>query len=107
MQLPRRRSGRGASDPRQWANRSVRRVGSEVRGAPDTVRLGSSPCSAGGHRLVEGMPGNGKSCCQVASARSGGHYGRVQCTPDLLQPTVTAIGVGAATGVWGFSKARC
>jgi len=75
-----------------------------VRGAPDTVRLALVALLSGGHLLVEGMPGTGKTLlAKSLAAAIGGRYGRVQCTPDLLPADVTGTSVyGPATGVWDF-----
>ena len=69
-------------------------VGSAVRGAPDTVRLALVALLSGGHLLVEGMPGTGKTLlAKSLAAAIGGRFGRVQCTPDLLPADVTGTSV--------------
>ncbi len=94
----------GARDPRTVANELFDAVGSAVRGAPDTVRLALVALLSGGHLLVEGMPGTGKTLlAKSLAAAIGGRYGRVQCTPDLLPADVTGTSVyGPATGEWDF-----
>src|SRR3954468_14082162 len=49
---------------------------------------------AGGHLLVEDVPGVGKTTLARALARSiGGTFSRVQCTPDLLPSDVTGVSI--------------
>src|SRR3954465_10934 len=49
---------------------------------------------AGGHLLVEDVPGVGKTTLARALARSiGGTFSRLQCTPDLLPSDVTGVHV--------------
>ncbi len=104
MQLPRPPETALARDPRAVAAELFDAVGSAVRGAPDTVRLALVALLSGGHLLVEGMPGTGKTLLAKSMAAAiGGRYGRVQCTPDLLPADVTGTSVyGPASGVWDF-----
>ena len=49
---------------------------------------------AGGHALVEDVPGVGKTTLARALATAlGGTFRRLQCTPDLLPPDVTGVSV--------------
>ncbi len=49
---------------------------------------------AGGHLLLEDLPGLGKTTLAKAIARAvGGQFARVQCTPDLLPGDVTGFSV--------------
>jgi MoxR-like ATPase len=49
---------------------------------------------AGGHLLLEDLPGLGKTTLAKALARAvGGRFARVQCTPDLLPGDVTGFSV--------------
>jgi MoxR-like ATPase len=104
MQLPRPPETALARDPRAVAAELFDAVGSAVRGAPDTVRLALVALLSGGHLLVEGMPGTGKTLLAKSMAAAiGGRYGRVQCTPDLLPADVTGTSVyGPASGAWDF-----
>src|SRR6476619_7067229 len=104
MQLPNSPLSAAPRDPRAGATDLVDAVGSAVRGAPDTVRLALVALLSGGHLLVEGMPGTGKTLLAKSLAVAlGGRYGRVQCTPDLLPADVTGTSVySPATVEWGF-----
>jgi len=104
MQLPNSPLSAAPRDPRTVATDLFDAVGSAVRGAPDTVRLALVALLSGGHLLVEGMPGTGKTLLAKSLAVAlGGRYGRVQCTPDLLPADVTGTSVyGPATGEWDF-----
>ncbi len=49
---------------------------------------------AGGHVLIEDVPGMGKTVMARALARSiGGDFQRIQCTPDLTPSDITGISV--------------
>src|ERR1700688_1429559 len=104
MQLPQSPETPSVRDPRAVATELFDAVASAVRGAPDTVRLALVALLSGGHLLVEGMAGTGKTLlAKPLAAAIGGHYGRVQCTPDLLPAGVTGTSVyGVASGIWDF-----
>jgi MoxR-like ATPase len=60
---------------------------------------------AGGHVLIEGLPGLGKThLAKAIAAALGLHWARVQCTPDLMPADVTGaeIYVTAAGGASNF-----
>lgn len=79
-------------------------VSSAVRGKDDVVRLSLVALLAGGHLLVEDLPGTGKTLlAKSLAAALGGRFGRVQCTPDLLPTDITGTSVyAAADGTWTF-----
>ncbi len=61
---------------------------------------------AGGHVLVEGLPGLGKThLAKALAAALGLHWARVQCTPDLMPADVTGAEVytTAAGGASSFA----
>jgi MoxR-like ATPase len=63
-----------------------------VRGKSEVVRLAAACLFAGGHLLVEDVPGVGKTSLAKALAASvGGTWHRVQFTPDLLPSDITGI----------------
>jgi MoxR-like ATPase len=67
-------------------------VTSTLRGKPDQARLALAALLAGGHLLIEDVPGVGKTLLAKAIARSvGGSFRRVQGTPDLLPADLTGV----------------
>ncbi|MFM7181700.1 MAG: AAA family ATPase [Verrucomicrobiales bacterium] len=61
------------------------RLAGEILGAAEPARLLVLCLIAGGHALVEGPPGVGKTTIAHTLARAiGGNFRRVQFTPDLL-----------------------
>jgi MoxR-like ATPase len=65
-------------------------VGRAVIGQERVVELVLTALIAGGHVLVEGVPGLGKTLLVLAIARAiGGRFARVQFTPDLMPADVT------------------
>jgi MoxR-like ATPase len=69
-------------------------VDSVVQGKPGVVRSAVSVLLAGGHLLIEDVPGVGKTVLAKALARSiDGTVRRIQFTPDLLPADVTGVSV--------------
>ena len=69
-------------------------VGTAVVGAHEPLRLLTAALLAGGHVLVEDVPGVGKTLLAKSFARSLGlSFARVQGTPDLLPSDVTGSSV--------------
>ena len=79
-------------------------VAAAVRGKDEVVRLSLVALLAGGHLLVEDLPGTGKTLLAKSLATAlGGRFGRVQCTPDLLPTDITGTSVfSPADGSWTF-----
>jgi MoxR-like ATPase len=70
---------------------SVNRV---VRGKPEAVRRAVVTLLAGGHLLIEDVPGVGKTTLARALARAmGGIFRRVQFTSDLLPGDILGVNV--------------
>ena len=65
-------------------------LGRVIRGKPDAIRLLVTALLAGGHALLEDVPGTGKTTLAKTMARSiDGDFRRIQFTPDLLPADVT------------------
>lgn len=71
-----------------------RNLNSVIRGKADAVRLLTVALLAGGHVLLEDVPGVGKTLLAKALARSlDGTFRRIQGTPDLLPTEITGVSV--------------
>jgi len=65
-----------------------------IRGKPAAVEAAATALFAGGHLLVEDVPGVGKTMLARSIARSlSGSFKRIQGTPDLLPSDVTGSNV--------------
>lgn len=62
----------------------------QVLGQTDNVRLMLSSILVGGHVLLEGVPGTGKTkMVRTLASLLGGDFKRIQFTPDLLPSDIT------------------
>jgi MoxR-like ATPase len=76
------------------AQRIVTNVEQVVHGRHRAVELITCALLAGGHVLIEDVPGSGKTTLARAFARSlGGTFHRIQATADLLPADITGSGV--------------
>ena len=84
----------GGWHPASVARALVTSIGSVLRGHDDVVELVVAAVLAGGHVLIEDVPGSGKTTLARALARSlGGSFARIQGTSDLLPADVTGSAV--------------
>jgi len=82
----------------------VRSVASVIRGKEEVIRLAVACLVAGGHLLLEDVPGVGKTTLAAALARaSGGSFRRIQFTSDLLPADILGTQVyNRKTGEFEF-----
>jgi MoxR-like ATPase len=72
----------------------VRAVATVIDGKEGAIRSALAVLLAGGHLLIEDVPGVGKTVLAKALARAtGGSVSRIQFTPDLLPSDVTGVSV--------------
>lgn len=79
---------------RQVIDKLVTSIGRVLIGKNEQIRLAITCLFAGGHLLIEDMPGMGKTTlAQGLAAVLGLSYNRVQFTSDLLPADILGISV--------------
>ncbi len=75
-----------------FEQRMQQNVGKVIVGKSEAIRQLVIALIAGGHVLLEDLPGTGKTMMLRAFSRSiGGSFRRIQCTPDLMPSDLTGI----------------
>jgi len=65
-----------------------------LKGKIKAIKLAVTSLLAGGHLLLEDIPGLGKTTLALALARALGlSFGRIQCTSDLLPSDITGLSI--------------
>lgn len=83
-----------AVDSAAPARRLVETVNRVYRGNRTAVELLTIAWVAGGHVLLEDIPGVGKTTlARALAAAVGGTFRRLQCTPDLMPADVTGVSI--------------
>ncbi|MFB2935406.1 AAA family ATPase [Aerosakkonemataceae cyanobacterium BLCC-F154] len=86
---------------RTGIERLTENLGLTLVGKTEAIRLVLVALLAGGHALLEDVPGVGKTLLAKSLARSiDGKFQRIQCTPDLLPSDITG------TNIWNQSNAE-
>lgn len=81
-------------DARSAYQKLTANVGRVIVGKQETIRFVAAALVAGGHVLLEDVPGTGKTALARSFARSvDGTFRRIQFTPDLLPSDVTGLNV--------------
>ncbi|MBY6203332.1 AAA family ATPase [Halomonas denitrificans] len=74
--------------------RAVDAVNGVVLGKPEAVHLAFSALLAGGHLLIEDLPGVGKTTlAQAMAIVTGGSWQRIQFTSDLLPADILGVSI--------------
>lgn len=95
-----------ASRGKELIDRLKRSINSVVIGKEEVTDLLLTGIVAGGHIMIEDMPGTGKTLmAKTLSARISSDFSRIQFTPDLLPADITGLNVyDRREGIFRFVK---
>ena len=95
-----------ASRGKELIDRLKRSINSVVIGKEEVTDLLLTGIVAGGHIMIEDMPGTGKTLmAKTLSARISSDFSRIQFTPDLLPADITGLNVyDQRDGIFRFVK---
>ncbi|MFW5846194.1 MAG: AAA family ATPase, partial [Planctomycetota bacterium] len=80
--------------PHDWITTLRSSLCAVYRGNPDGVELVLIALLAGGHVLLEDIPGVGKTTLARALAQGvGGRFQRIQGTPDMMPSDITGLSI--------------
>src|SRR3990172_8338889 len=90
----------------QFASRARAELGKVIVGQDDLISQLLAVQLAGGHALLEGVPGIAKTLAVKALAKLCKlEFQRVQCTSDLMPSDILGVNIyGAATGTFTFRR---
>lgn len=88
------------------ANQLIQQINSVLVGKEDKVTYAVTTLLAGGHLLLEDVPGVGKTTLANAIAKSiSCSFGRIQFTPDTLPSDITGLSIyNMKEGLFEFQK---
>ncbi len=105
LKVQRNSAARSSVEAAEAAGRLRANVERALRGKPEVVRRTIETLLAGGHLLLEDVPGVGKTTLAQALARSiDGSFRRIQFTSDLLPSDVLGASLPDETGPGGTRR---